>query len=295
MKSDKLFDAIGELPDEYVQDARPATVLKKKSSWGIWLGAAACLLVAVLIVVPLLNGGANSADELLNAEITNEIVESTEVEEDIITSGASEPVSEEKNATTEEEPESAYSSMYGDITPATPPTSDDSTELPAGAVTEEEFEENNLASYTSLFGGILTYEIYLAGYQDATENPVFDALLNNYGTERFFASYASADNFSQWASIYVDGISSISSSLAVHLEHSDVYYEQEWKYFDGTGPKQVEVTNYEVDGVEIQKYFLSDIHYARISIDGEWYLVTGYDEAAVDDIAAELARIANEL
>ena len=291
MKSDLLFDAIGELPDEYVEDARPATVVNRKVPWGVWAAAAACLVIAVLVAVPLLNGGADSAAETLDMKATNEIVEDAE---SAMAAGTAAPVMDEKNAEGKD-----WSGVYGDGSFEPNPTSAESTafatDLPAGAVTEAEFEEYNLASYTSLFGGVLTYEIYIAGYQHATENPVFEALLNDGGTERFFASYASADNFSQWATIYVDGISTVDKSLSVHIEHDDVYFEQEWEYFEGTGDREVEVTEYEVDGVEIQKYFMSDIHYARINIDGEWYLVTGYDEAAVDDVMAELARIANEL
>ena len=294
MKSDILFDAIGELPDEYVQDARPATVLKRKVPWGVWAAAAACLVVAVLIVMPYFKEGwsANRADfALAEAEAeSNDGSINAEEKATETTSGSTAP---EGVAAEGAIAEGAEPVMYGDD--ADVPASE-SGELPAGAATEEEFEQYSLALFTTLFGdGEYTYEQYLGGYKRAIENPVFEALLNGGGTERFFAASASADNLTQWASIYVDGLSTVGKSLSVHIEHSDVYFEQEWKYFDGTGDREVEVTDYEVDGIEIQKYYMADIYFARINIDGDWYLVTGYDEAAVDKTMAELARIANRL
>ena len=288
MKSDLLFDAIGELPDEYVQDARPAAVLKRKTPWGVWVAAAACLVIAVLIAVPVIGG--MRADEAAprDTEPINELADEPVAE----TSGVNyEPVSEEKRA--EANPEEPNYTVYGDPTSGGSDSSE--IEFPAGAVTEAEFEEYNLALYSSMVGGEYTYEMYLEGFERAIENPVFDALLNDGGTERFFASSTYVDNRTQMATIYVNGLSTVGSSLSVHIEHSDVYFEQDWKYFEGTGDREVEVTEYEVDGVEIQKYFMSDIYYARIMIDGEWYLVTGVDEVSVDETMAELARIANEL
>lgn len=295
MKSDKLFDAIGELPDEYVQDARPATVLKRKVPWGVWAAAAACLVIAVLIAVPLLNDGANNAAETRDAVISDGVEDteekSAEEKNAETTSGSSAPEAANPEETVSEGAEDSAI-----------PTSDTLFEPNAGMATEEEFEEYNLALNTSMFGGVYTYDMYVEGYERATENPVFDALLNSHGTERFFASSPDADNFTQWAKIYVDGISTVGKSLAVRVEHSDVehsdeYYEREWEYFEGTGDREIEVTEYEVDGIAIQKYLYpnTNTYYARINIDGEWYLVTGVDEAAVDETMAELARIANQL
>lgn len=280
MKSDVLFDAIGELPDEYVQDARPATVLKRKVPWGVWAAAAACLVVAVLIAVPLLDDGANSADATRSTVMTSEIVEESEA----MTTGAGAPATEEKNAEDED---------FNDE-----PDLTESNELPAGALTEEKFEEYNLALYSGVYGGTYTYEEYLIDYENVTKNPVFDALLNGDGTDRFFAVNVSAymaspssDAQTQNATVYLNGIL---APPTVQITHDGVYSEQDDEPFDRAAAAGTR-RDYEIDGFEIQKYFGSDTYWARIMIDGDWYLVYGVDEAAVDETMAELARIANEL
>lgn len=298
MKSDRLFDAIGELPDEYVQDARPAAVLKRKVPWGVWAAAAACLVVAVLIAVPLLNREPDKASIAYDTKSTNEIAEESE---SAIAEGAgeSEDLSGLYGGGPDATSSSGSSETYGDEPNIAPENK--ASELPAGALTKEEFEEHNLAFYAGVYGDEYTYEEYLADYANVTKNPVFDALLNGDGTSRFFASSVSAWKSSassveqtQNATVYVDGLSSLGSGPVVQLSHSGVHYEQDDEPFDRAAERG-ERTDYEIDGFEVQKYFGSDTCWARIMIDGDWYMAHSSNEAAIDETMAELAAIANQL
>ena len=321
MKSDLLFDAIGELPDEYVEDARPATVVKRKVPWGVWAAAAACLVVAVLIAVPLLNGGMDAATS--DAAFISEIVE--EPESAIAAGGTMEPeASEEEGKNTEVSDFGDASNAY-EAAPEGSESASTSNELPAGALTEAEFEEYNLAFYAGVFGGPYTYDAYLLDYANVTADPVFDALLNCDGTDRFFASSVSAYQQTQNATVYLDGIL---SGPMVQITHNSIHYEQDDEPFDNAGTYGIR-SDYEIDGCEVQKYYERDMwiargldapeaflpnpdndpeiaqtnfnermqytYWARIMIDGDWYMAYGYDEAAIDETMTALAAIANRL
>ena len=57
MKSDKLQDAIGEVKDEYIADAHPETAApQKKKHSGVWIAAAAAVLVCGLGIYALAGG-----------------------------------------------------------------------------------------------------------------------------------------------------------------------------------------------------------------------------------------------
>ena len=283
MKSDILFDAIGELPDEYVQDARPATVVKRKVPWGVWAAAAACLVAAVLIAAPLLNGNeTNSADAVRDMAINNGIVEAPE---SVIAEGAMEAEAAPEEGKGTEAAGSAAPNAYSSAT---------ESELGAGELTEAEFEEYDLASYSGMNDTRYTYAEYLDDYASVTADPVFDALLNGDGTERFFASSVSTFEQTQYATVYIDGLTSLGSGPHVYLQHNDVYSEDDWAEFEEAGELGIR-DDYEIDGVEVQKVFFMAEYSARININGDWYKVYGADEATIDETLAELAAIANSL
>ena len=266
MKSDKLFDAIGEAKSEYVQDAE-AKPAAKRYGWVKWAAAAACVLIAVLIAVPALSGKA--------PEVESEPVEPVPVD-----MPADEPVNE--------------------------PADEPEREAGAGALTREEFE-GDLSSYSNTSGFSFeelndpgyTYGDYLADYAGVTENPVFDALLNDGGVERFFASRVSAflqipEAHIQEATVFIDGISTFDWGRFVYLYHNDDYSDYDWLVFEQAAEQGVR-DDYEINGVEVQKFYFLENYDARILIDGDWYNVYGPDESGVDETLAALADIAKRL
>ena len=294
-----------------MENADAATANTKRFGWIKWAVVAACVLVAVLIAVPLLNDGMDAAVSR-DAIATNEIVEGSE---SAIAEGAIEAEAAPEEGKETEAAEGAAHNAYGET----------ESDLDAGALTEEEFEEYNYAAYSGVYGGPYTYEEYLADYANVTANPVFDALLNGNGTERFVASSVSAYQQTQNATVYLDGIL---SGPMVQITHNGIHYEQDDEPFDNAKAYGI-LSDYEIDGVEVQKYYERDMwiakgldapeaflpnpdndpeiawtnfnermqytYWARIMIDGDWYMAYGYDEAAIDETMAELARIANSL
>ena len=294
MKSDLLFDAIGELPDEYVQDARPATIIKRKVPWGVWAAAAACLVIAVLVAVPLLNGGVDSADAMRNMEVTNEIVHAPE---SVIAEGAMESEAEAEEGKGSEAAGSA-TNVYGDGT--------DIAADPTGS-------ENLIGETDHHFDN---YEDFAEYAQDS----VFEAFVaTELAQQRDITFMAKGFDFDD------DGFRLTSISMGFDADVVDVgktaimsanptitrYYDD--LMIDGYFPSAKEegvLTEYKIDGIEIQKYESSELFAAfgdtewdpndllfceRVHIGDAWYHVEGTNEAKVDDIAAELARIANEL
>ena len=295
MKSDLLFDAIGELPDEYVQDARPAAVLKRKVPWGAWAVAAACLIVAVLIAAPLLNGVTNSADAMRSAEVSNEIVEDAE---STVTSGTTETTAETTaeilGAEAADEPEAKS-------TEATGGAYDDTDPSGSGGLTIRLYE-----NYDDFFAFV--------------QNPVFEAIFYTDVAQRHYLGFTvqgfetNDGSFEPYAiSMDFDATLLELESLSLHEADPQISFcyddanSNDSSYADAEAKGLV--SEYQVDGVDIQKFNLTDYNQTlgimttiyvpyyceRVDIDGAWYYVEGSDEAEVDEIAAELARIANEL
>ena len=287
MKSDILFDAIGELPDEYVQDARPATVVKRKVPWGVWAAAAACLVVAVLIAVPLLNGGLDAAVSR-DAIATNGIVEGSE---SAIAEGAMEA---------EAAPEEGKGSEA------------------EGAVINEDVED------VSSGGTINVSSFFYDSYDEFAANvsdPVFEALASSELLQDRDVMYTLAgDETSEGTldpyqiTIYLDASTRTTNYGFARPFEESAHYEDSCpfpKVFDQAEEKGT-LTTYSIDGIEIEKCCQSDVFRApgsssgffrstgseyneRININGTWYYVFGNTESETDGLAAALADIASQL
>ena len=295
MKSDLLFDAIGELPDKYVQDARPATVLKRKVPWGVWAAAAACLVIAVLVAVPLLNDGANSADAARDIAATNEVVEENE---NAKTGGTAETTAkttaEILDAEAADEPEAKATGTaggaYGDADPSG-----------LGALTIRLYE-----NYDDFFTFVQNPVFEAIFYTDVAQRHYLGFTVQGFeADDGTFEPYAISMDFDA-ALLELEGFSLHEADPQISFCYDDAN-SNDSSYADAEAKGLV--SEYQVDGVDIQKFNLTDYNQTlgimttiyvpyyceRVDIDGAWYYVEGSDEAEVDEIAVELARIANEL
>ena len=306
MKSDKLFDAIGEARSEYLQDAEAVPALKRYG-WVKWAAVAACVMIAVLIAVPALNGKAPEVEEPTEPtsieEPTNELAE--------------EPSDEPADTPTE----------YSDITVYTPTDEPVITPTPEGGAGRE-------GGYPRINSVFATYA-ELAAY---IEEPVFEAFLATEEAQRHqllftMQEYADASGPNEgkyWINrteIIIDGLqepmprtyetASTQEELDTANNPSTVYVVHYTHYstdtqinpgFDNAAEKDV-LTTYQVDGTTIQKYDMADYlgymyealemeptheYVERLMIGGICLEITGRDEAKVDAIAEALAHLAAE-
>ena len=307
MKSDKLFDAIGEARGEYVQDAE-AVPAAKRYSWVKWAAVAACVLIAVLIAVPALNGKAPEVEPQPTEPAPVETPVDTPVDEP-----SDKPETEPVQLKDREAVAAEYFANGGN----------------AGGGTGAEATEFAFMTYT--------YEDYLNDYAAIRENPVFAALFDDPQTQQFDvvsiglptknANYENVD-------MVVDGFTKrdedgtyLPFDHYVCIQHyeSDALGETHESALVGTTTPLGEDTeqaftqaesldirtDYRVDGVEVQKYSQNDFWRAsdspmhqegsdentfweRIIVDGDWYVVYGDLEADVDTIASVIARIVSQ-
>ena len=331
MKSDKLFDAIGEARGEYVQDAEVVQTAKP-NGWVKWAAVAACVLIAVLIAVPTLKDKA--------PEVEPEPAEPTPVEEPV-----DEPADE----------------------PVDTPASDDGENADVNNILIGGSDEQVKDGTGSMPVTTINTPRYFTRYEDFStfiEEPVFEAFASSEeGSQHNIVFRIGDESDAKYSSAPKDGLATTfmlvdpvnmgSAYEFFHLEdyglvdyivvnELDEYQQTAWStdsssvtvrhdYQEGTGffenaEGYGAVNSYEVNGVEIQTFDREELnviiltelvaknpdnpsyegllemaqqelakehlHYARVDIDGVWYELNGYNEANVTTVAEALARVA---
>jgi hypothetical protein len=62
MKKEKLYEAIGEIDDNYINDAHLTTKRKSRPTWIKWGAMAACLCLVVLVAMPFMRNSEPATD-----------------------------------------------------------------------------------------------------------------------------------------------------------------------------------------------------------------------------------------
>ena len=297
MKSKMLLTSLGEVRDDYVEDAdtEGAAASVKRFSWVKWAAVAACVLVAVLIAVPALSGKA--------PEVESERTEPV-------------PAEEPTQASTNE---SAYETIDGMPVIVSSSGLMDGFTDGGDPYTFEDF----VRDYKELTANPIFADLF------ADENIQQNYVVCEVGTSNWTFGrdqYAALD-----AQGYPDhryGVLSnrwVSVELQVYDDDSKNYPNNDTHGFDQA--EELGVRNdFVVDGVTVQKYNTRDLYVAQgktvleepipnpdndpeideinnreriayirweqVNVDGDWYVVYGTSEADVDAIAAALARIA---
>ena len=292
MKSDKLQDAVGLVRDDFIEDAEFTAERKAKVyPWVKWAAVAACVLIAVLIAVPALQGKA--------PEVDPKLAKPTPIEEPAV-----EPVNEATD-----EPE-----IEPEIKPETEPTPSD-TAQPGWAAGGIWVETRDYASYEEFAADIYdpVFEAFAASDEGQKHNYTYqvnstpntsvgeDGELHEDGTSiRISCS---------WSNSFEVVLANDIETVTVYSYNYEPILAQSFAVSDEEGTSK----NYQVDDIEVQKiggdgtqritmdgvwrFFeggddFSSQTIERVNINGLWYYVEGTNEAEVDAIATELARIA---
>ena len=291
MKSDKLQDAVGLVRDDFIEDAEYTAERKAKVyPWVKWVAAAACVLIAVLIAVPAIEGS--------SPDVVSKSSEPTPVE-----GPTGDPVNEpdtEPGVEPDDEPTTSY------------------TAQPSWAAGGIWIETRDYASYEEFAADV--YDPVFEAFAESDEGKKHGYTYQVNSTPN--TSVGEDGELHEDRTLIRISCSWSNSAevvLANDVESATVYsynYEpilaQSFAVADEEGTSK----NYQVEGIEVQKIGGDDTQritmdgvwrffegggdfssqtIERVNINGLWYYVEGTNEAEVDAIAEALAHIAATL
>ena len=274
MTAERLLGVVGDIRDEYVQEADIRSTGVKKYGWVKWLAIAACVVVAILIAVPMLWNPATKGDESSDGP-SGKLISS-----DSFLGGA--------NARMPYERDYLYNS-YEEL-------SQDYTDP-----VFEAFENSDVARQHKVTFGL----VCSAKPQNATN--VWDEIV--WGDEYLVEARVAIDAPSQ--DFYGEDVP---AGIVRHVNNETDASQREYEFgdaerlatrtdyiVDGIEVQKYEWFHYmdvlteEITGTAFPAENPQTSYQERVNIDGEWYYVYSKDEATADATASALARIAASL
>lgn len=258
MNADDLLDVIGETSGAYLQDA-DIVIQTKRPAWIAWLAAAACLVVAVLLAVSLLNDKTEGMEDPENT-----------VQAETPVQGAAAAINRQNFDTYDQ-----FSAVVTD------------TVFEAFAVSEEAQEYDITYSVSAWVGSEGSDE--LISYAMTLSNNGSDVCVLHANDQLMIDShdsiYAEASDYGIRRDYFVDSVeiqkySERDMNIAMSKEQLDR---------EPGDPQRIADLERSYTDESFEQFE------ERININGDWYYVYGKDESATDAVATTLAHIAAQM
>ena len=271
MTATRLLGAVGDIKDEYVQEADAMPVRVKKFAWVKWVAVAACVVVAILIAVPLLWNPATKGDESPGGP-SGKLISS-----DSFLGGANARMPYERDYLY-----NSYEELAADYAdPVFEALANSSIaqqhKVTFGLVCSAKPQNN-----TNGLDEIVWGDEYLAEARVA-----IDAPSSNFYGEDVPVGIVRYVNFETVASQseYDYGDAERLGTRTDYIVDGIEVQKYEWFHY-------MDVLTEEITGKAFPAEYPQTSYQERVSINGEWYYVYSADEGLADAVASTLARIA---